>query len=182
MKSIIKFIWENRTWLFSGIGVFILAYLYKSLKHLHTGKKSEMSEDDQAPMGRKIEQNNHEEVPNLYPIYRVDARPLSAKEIISIVKGAPLLQQSDIKSHYCGIRVRWVGKLVSMKPSEGKTVRILINCGEEFHDYSFSSFDVSRIDYPGLGLLKEGDRLEVEGTIEDIDLPIIKLKNARIAF
>ncbi|MBI4318575.1 MAG: hypothetical protein HY675_08800 [Chloroflexi bacterium] len=101
---------------------------------------------------------------------------MKPRHILDAVGAAPLLQQPDVKKHYFGLQVSWRGELVDASRISAHSVRLLVGGSPAILAH------VRPDDYPGLGLLKKGDPVQISGVIEDIDMLYITLTGARIEF
>ena len=96
--------------------------------------------------------------------------------IYAAMDAAPLLQQRDAVKHFVGLKVDWSGTLKNIFKTGTETVYINVAWNNEL--VKCFTFEVDEKDYPGLGLLKDKDRIRVIGTIKDVEIPYpIRLKN-----
>jgi hypothetical protein len=182
MNNILEFLINNKEWLFSGLGIVIFFGILSILRKLIFSKKQKtLSPAD--PQESKIvigvpPSPAIVEAP-LAPVTQnrdiIPPESLSPNEILTTIEQAPFLQQPEIAKHYVGLKVTWQGKLFSAWKERNDIVNIFIIVPE----YRTIVFNVNPNDYPGLGLLKKGTLLEVEGIIEKIN-GYIGLSNAKI--
>jgi len=109
----------------------------------------------------------------------ISPETLTCKSIMDSIENAPLLQQPDVAKHYIGLKISWEGYLVGASRTERGLVRLTIQ-PKDITVGSIILFDVDPSRYPGIGLLKQGDTIRVEGTIAAIHDVFIELDNARI--
>jgi hypothetical protein len=184
MDNILELLVKNKEWLFSGIGIFLIVGLFSFLRKLINlpKKKSVPYSEPQnlvvitgpPPSPAIIETKP---APYSPPVNIFQLESLSPTEILKSIREAPLLQQSDVTKHYIGLKITWEGTLAGATEKGDGNVMMVISLSSES-----IFFYVNKNDYPGLGLLKRGAILKVEGTIESIDsMPYyFTLKDAKI--
>ena len=181
MDNILEFLIKNKEWLFSGIGIVLIVGLFSFFRKLINlqKKKSVPYSEPQNLMVITGSPPSHaiiETKPAPYspPADIIPLASLSPSEILNTINEAPLLQQSDVTKHYIGLKIKWEGKLSGAMEVQDDIVRMHISSSMET-----IFFYVNKNDYPGLGLLKSGTKLTVEGTIEFIGV-YFELKEAKI--
>ena len=174
----IKNIWEwlltNIPWFFSGIGVVILLFLFQFISRRLKKRK----------LGPRFSKDQSlSEIPEGQPIKTPEIKPssLTADAIMTAIKEAPLLQQPDILKYYTGLQVTWDGELASADKKGDDLVRLVILVKKEY-GYMSVFVEISRSQYPSLGLLKHDHPIRVSGTISEIQKDYFKLKDARIEY
>jgi len=180
MKIMWNWLLNNKTWLFSGIGIVILIYpiifLSKFLISKFFKKKKSITiiTKDQSLT----------EIPEGQPIKTAEIKSgsLTVDAILTAIYEAPLLQQADIIKHYTGLSVIWDGKLVNAEKKSDKLVRLHILIAGEKHSYVSVMVEIMRSQYPTLGLLKEDHLIRVSGIISNIQRNYFVLKDARIEY
>lgn len=184
VDNILDLLIKNKEWLFSGLGIVLIVGLFSFFRKLINLQKKKsvpysvpqnlkvIIESPPSPTIIETKPTPYSPTTNIIPIVN-----LSPNEIIKTIKDAPLLQQSDVTKHYIGLKITCEGTLLDAVKKEKDIVRMLISSSNE----SFL-FYVNKNDYPGLGLLKNGAILKVEGMIESIEsMPYyFILKDARI--
>jgi len=85
------------------------------------------------------------------------------------------LQQVEVSKHYIGLKVKYEGIISSAREKKDDIVQMFM-----FSLNECIVFNVNKKDYPGLGLLKKGAVLKIEGIIEKIDGNVFELKDVRI--
>jgi hypothetical protein len=76
---------------------------------------------------------------------------------------------------YAGVRVRWKGTLLTADKQTQDTIRLQMRVEDE------AVFcNVNSAAHPGIGLLRRGDPVLVQGAIEDIHSIWITLSDARL--
>lgn len=168
-------IWDNKEWLFSGVGgiifVLVLSWLKNRIKSRKTQEPSlngaTLQDIIDAPLPPKKEPD-------------ILATSLSPGKIIKEVESAPLLQQPDICKQYEGIKVSWKGKLSSADKIDKENISLMITVTEG-KVYTLIFFNVNPKQYPGIGLLREGHEILVKGRIEEVS-SYITLKAEKVIF
>jgi hypothetical protein len=102
---------------------------------------------------------------------------LSPEDINEAIANAPVLQQPEIAKHYIGIKVSWKLQLASITKQEDDNIKIMLSYPRWSREIIF---EVNLNKYPGLGLLKQGAPIKIEGIIDNIDGLFIRLKDVTI--
>jgi len=171
---VIKIIWKwlltNIPWLFSGIGVVILLFLFQSIfRRRKKRKPGTMFSKDKSLT--EILEGPPVKTPE------IKSSPLTPNAIMTAIKEAPLLQQPDVLKHYTGLQVTWDGYLVDAYKMKDNLVQLMIRVGEK------NVFvEIIPSHYPGLGLLKDHHPIRVSGTISEIQYGYFVLMDARIEY
>jgi len=156
----LKYFIENKEWLFSGIGVFILAVVIGIIKFILNRRKSnklrkENFTKEQIPFETDKGDTDALELPNI-----------TVKTIIDEILNAPPFQRDAVSENYKGIKVRWEGKLwnVGKVDFSGKTVRVEFHpIPENLHYSVLLRVNIDR--YPELRVAKRGSMIAAEGKI-----------------
>jgi hypothetical protein len=165
----LDWLWDNRTWLFSGLGVAVLAALFAVARSAHTRVRHTSAPSGPTPMQGSV-------VPAATRSHAVAPGQLTPKDIIQAIHDAPLLQQPDVAKHYVGLAVEWQGKLQSAERTDRGAIRITA-----VHDgRHLVGFELEPSSYPGLGLLRSGTQVRFAGVIASVDLDWIALEDARL--
>lgn len=174
----IKWILENKEWVFSGIGVFILGFLIVGVRKLFVKKKTTVNtqsnqtikSDTDTEKIKTIESEQQKIIKNLTP-----------EAVVNAVKSVPPLQRKDVAKHYKGIRVQWSGTVENiMELSSSSDVFISLRSNES--KYVSIAFTVNPANHKGLSLINIGHTINVEGDIKDADRYIITLNNVQLNF
>jgi len=168
-------IWDNKDWLFSGVGLIIIFLVISWFKNrIKSRKTQELS----------LNGANLQDIIDAPPPPKQEpdilATSLSPGKIIKEVESAPFLQRPDISKQYEGIKVSWKGKLCNANKINEKNIRLYITVTEE-KGYTSIFFNVNPKQYPGIGLLREGHEILVEGRIERVSSHIV-LKAEKVIF
>lgn len=168
-------IWDNKEWLFSGVGGIIVVLVISWLKNRIKSRKTQEPSLNGATLQDVIDA-----LPPPKQEPDILATSLSPGKIIKEVKSAPLLQQPNICKQYEDINVSWKGKLRSADKIDKENIRLMISVIEgKVSTHIF--FNVNLKQYPGIGLLREGHEILVEGRIEEV-LGYIILKAEKLIF
>lgn len=157
----IQWIWENRTWLFSGIGVAIIGLLLRLL--VKTCSRKECARPNGLTAGAADEP----------PVRKLTS-------VLAEFAAVPLLQQADLVKHYVGLRVRLSGQITSAE-HQGDAVKLMLSSGSDLGLYG-AIFQLDPTAHRGVGLLKQGTPATVVGdiaymtpywaTLENVDFTI----------
>ena len=104
---ILDYIFKNKEWIFSGIGVTLLGLFFFLIKHF-LSKKS--------PMIREEIKNIAETSTNLEPIKIIRSSAMSQEDVGRIMKeldDMPPLHIDDITKNYLGFDVNWLTRYSS---------------------------------------------------------------------
>ncbi len=156
----LQFVWDNMEWIFSCIGA--LGVLVAFIKWLRRSKAVPLESQPQSP-----EEGTR----------RSSLESLTPAQITTNIRQIPLLQRQDASRYYHGIRVSWVGRLTEarMKASNRASMYLLAGVPGVV-----VLFEVDPSEYPGIRLLREGHKLQVEGEISQVTPDSIMLRNVRL--
>jgi hypothetical protein len=175
----IKFITENKEWLFSGIGVTILiALLAIAKKFLLKKQNTEIKRViDVSPTNSPAKEGEH-------PIIPVERKStLSFSKISEMIENAPPLQRDDVRKNFVGIKVSWDTYLKNASKSENDIVKLYLAPGSIGSDLLYTiSCTVSLSDYQELRILPTNAKIRIEGEIKDADIYVVQLINVRLFF
>jgi hypothetical protein len=157
----IKWLIQNKEWLFSGLGVVIILGLLKLVKNKFPNKKKE-AEKLKIHLFPSSETSKKTDNPELIPIEKVNL--LSLSDIDKIIKNAPPLKHASKKEGSDIVHL-------SLAPGlEGEKSLSAIYC------------EVSLNDYRELGILPEGARIRIQGEIKKADRYEVELTNVKLFF
>lgn len=130
------FIWKNCTWIFSGVGVAAIGWIF--FRSRKNASRNEISVQHPTVQGANVVQNIsgnvvqqiHVQSPAEIPttpkppaptlatnspsaLHIASSPRLSFRDLQNALESVPPLQQQDIKKHYIGLPVRWKGFLQS---------------------------------------------------------------------
>jgi hypothetical protein len=184
--------WDNRTWLFSGLGVVLLLGALRWMRAFFrprpTAQPSNLAISSSflvgSPVatGSNITQSVSITVPEGSQGTGEFHSDPSADEITGYISSLPPYQQSQACANYEGLRVSWPTVLKSVSPEDDRSARVLMHYGEGGLNSSsvFITVDVSK--YPRLKISHRGTKLQVTGTIDEANDHWVKLKDATLSF
>jgi hypothetical protein len=179
----LDFLWDNRSWLFEGLGVVVLVglsgFLYRRFfmkdqptpSHVTVVQVIESSKSSAAahPTQGSIE---------LTRVTRLS--PLSFDEILAALKDAPPLQVEAIGERFNGITVQWRTQIYSIEKVSKDTVRLTLHFGPGKPGLIFC--EVALNEYKELAYLKKESPVTVQGVVERTGEKSVTLKNAELFF
>jgi hypothetical protein len=175
----IKFISENKDWIFSGIGVTILIFAYVLIRNIFfkKDKATQKAEIHLHPSDESSKTDGSE----LIPIEKINL--LSFEDIGKTLAKAPPLQKDDVKKNFRGIKVMWDGYLKTVSKKDNDIVLLRLAPGSKPEDrLSTILCEVSLNDYRELGILPEGAKIRIQGEIAKADKYDIELINVKLFF
>ncbi|MBE3102286.1 MAG: hypothetical protein IMZ47_08480 [Firmicutes bacterium] len=101
-------------------------------------------------------------------------------EVLDDIENAPLLQQDEVAQHYVGIQVDWTGQLVGIEKKDGGMLKLQVCLNRRFARTVCFFAEVNAADYPGIGLLKTGDKVRIKGYIKSATWGLINLRDATL--
>ena len=160
-----EYLVENREWIFSGIGVFLLAGVVSiaiSVLHKKKGKPSKIQKISR-------EQKSYENDEDVSFISSVEPSNITVKAIIDEINNAPPFQRDTIGPNYHGINVQWKGTLWEVEKMHSATkttqnVRVVLHLIPENLHYRVL-FNANIKKYPNLKIARRDDLIAVEGKI-----------------
>jgi hypothetical protein len=169
----IEFIIKNKEWLFSGIGVFLIAGAFAILK-LFLRRRQKAS----SMQSLSLSEGSHGgDLNAMLTANVIGAERITPDAIQTAFCSAPLLQRSEIARQYQGLRVQWKGNVFSVEMLAWGKAKIEI----KWQNSAFGIFFVlGSTKYKGLGILKRGDVLTVDGKIEQVSEFYISLTDAKL--
>lgn len=163
----IDYLWNNKEWLFSGIGVSALVALIWIGRKILGSRRQPRSQTSGAPQPVSSEGEQSD-------------LALSPMEIVKEIKSRPSYQQENAANHYVGLKVRWKLNVISVRRQDEKenTVRLFCNVNDNYP--WITVYDVSLTKHPELKILRDGTKLWVSGAIASVQGHDIELRNADI--
>lgn len=153
----INYLWNNKEWLFSGIGVTAVLAIIWFIRRVFPRKNVNQFEPDENPQGRETTRIS-QSMPN----------SVSAQAIIEDISSRPPYQQEECSRHYVGLKIRWKVNVVSVSPQETDRNKVNLHCN---HGGSYPwvyARNVSLTAHPELKIIKSDSPIWVSGTIERI--------------
>ena len=174
----LEFLANNKEWLFSGLGLFILASLWAIIRSYINKKKQTPVK---AVTNDKIKPNAEPERSDIQIKQERDfsISLITAEQIMASIADLPILQQKEMARQYIGLKVKWQGTLTSISDDyDNKAARRIQLMASEANPFLIIGFSLDPKNYPGIGLLKRGHEMTVEGIIKKVDRFWIELENA----
>ena len=173
-----KWLLNNKEWLFSGAGIVLLGFLFRFItRYLKKRKLATIPAKEQSLA--EIIEGSPVKTPEIKRDIELDS--LTADAIMTRINEAPFLQQPDITKYYIGLRVTWDGVLANARKTGSDLIHLAINVGEKGKKPKLIFVDIIPSQYPGIGLLKYGHSIRVSGVISEI-YTYFKLNDARIEY
>lgn len=174
----LKWLLNNKEWLFSGCGIVILVFLFHFItRYLRKRKLATISVKEQSLA--EIIEGSPVKISEIKRDIKIDS--LTADAIMTRINEAPFLQQPDITKHYIGLRVTWDGVLADARKTGSDLIRLQISVGKKGKEPEAIFVDIIPSQYPGIGLLKYGHSIRVSGVISGI-YTYFNLSDARIEY
>ena len=136
------FLWKNKEWIFSGVGVALIIFLLQLVRYT-IGTSKGVSKNILSPTNSPTPQS-----------------------LVRALHQVPLLQQKHIVDQYKGLPVTWEGKLWGFSKRAGDLVSVHITCGKINEVGVF--FDIDPKQYPAMDTTRRGDKIRVYGKISHI--------------
>jgi hypothetical protein len=179
----LNLIWDNRSWLFEGLGVVVIVGLASFLYRRFFGK--DQSAPSHITVLQVVESGKSLAVANptqgSTEVTRVTRlSPLSFEEIIDALKDAPPLQIDAISERFKGVTVQWRTQIYDIsKGSKGK-VHLWLYFGST--KPGLIHCEVLLDKYKELAYLKKEFPVTVQGVIETAYYNSVTLENAELFF
>jgi hypothetical protein len=163
------------SWVFSGIGVFLLAGLVAILKRVRGGKQPSSGSDKLPPVSVNVVLASPPSTPIVFD------HNLTLDSVIKRLEEAPFLQRADVIKHLHGLPFRFTGELTKADRTEQGKISMIVS---ETESVSLRAvcFEVDPATNLGLGLLNSGHEVTVVGTISHVFLSMVFVENAIVTF
>ncbi len=165
----IYWIIQNKEWLFSGIGIIIIGLVWRSFVYFRNKEKRPYPIDDSS---KKYVSDSRDLVK--------PGKIVDLEKIFSELQKIPPLQLKERAKHYFGIQVKGFGKLsrVDELKEDLTGITLLPESSVGFIRTAFSPDE-----YPGIGVVEHGAKIEIQGKITDIENHYgIYLSEAKLKF
>jgi len=161
----IKYIIENKEWLFSGLGLSVITILVIGVKATFNYKVKRNSNEP----SKKNEIQNIQ-LPFDHSPYRKRPYP---SEIRDEINNAPPLQRDAVIESYIGLKVTWLTTFETAHgPSPKGIVRLMLL---DRGSYPWVNCNVNLNQYPELKSAKAKSEILISGTIKNLDSGSIEL-------
>ncbi|MBU1164055.1 hypothetical protein KKA15_00660 [Patescibacteria group bacterium] len=184
----LEYIWQNKEWIFSGVGVVIIFTLLPSIVLLFKHRKNKKYADTDKPVSKSFPSNDSiEKIPIEKELsqkvkkmiedggYQLSPTP---EEIEEKVESVTPFQQSSIRESFKDIKICWKLEFSSLSISDNKKVTLY------FHSKTGSILGLSVIcenvdleKYPTFKNSKRGSEVWVLGKIKEIETLHLRLVN-----
>lgn len=194
-----NWLWLNKTWVFSGVGVAVLAFLARLFFRARGfGHYAQVSADrNSSVLGSPVASgSNISQIVNIGTTYSPVVQPNptysdrpTPTEIGKQLLALPVFQRKAATSSYLGLKVRWRVKLSALdqiSPYQRKAA----SSTDPTHDLTAVDegwktvrmyVDIER--FPRLKISHEGTAMEISGTIEYVsDAGGVRLRDVDISF
>ena len=191
-----NWLWENRTWLFSGVGVAALTALIRFVRRLWVPAKqpSRTAEiaaienaslvDSPIAIGSNISQVIHVPSEAARPTAGISPTQPTPEKIRSEIEGLPLYLQRDAEKNYVAVAVRWRVLLrhISRQSSDNDICDVALSVPGEPGSVIFC--EVRTSECPRLRSAKEETLIQVAGFIQEVRMAglTIRLRDANLTF
>lgn len=161
----LEYLVKNKEWIFSGVGVFLLAAVIGIIKFFWNRKK--IKELKRENFTREKDSFEKAKVNALKDV--VEPSNVTVKTIIDEINNAPPFQRDTVSDNYKGIKVRWEGRLWNVEKVDfTNKSRQLVKV--EFHpipgNLHYRVLLQANIDeYPELRVAKRDSMIAAEGKI-----------------
>jgi hypothetical protein len=161
---ILDYIFKNKEWIFSGIGVTLLGLFFFLIKHF-LSKKS--------PMIREEIKNIAETSTNLEPIKIIRSSAMSQEDVGRIMKeldDMPPLHIDDITKNYLGFDVNWLTRYSSASKDKDDLINVCLTIDLRHTVRPILIYCTVKLsDYRQFSILKSGAKVRVVGKIDKFD-------------
>jgi hypothetical protein len=155
MKTLIDWIWQNKEWLFSGIGVAIIALLAPWVVRTIRARGPAIPPFDQA-------------------VFRTHPLP---RKLRASIDAAPSLHQSARALEITGMKIQWKTTLEHAREKEGGLVHLMLL---DRGSYPWVVCDVPKDLYPDLLLARTGTVIWVAGRIANCNSGTFVLEDPQL--
>ncbi|HEV7426341.1 MAG TPA: hypothetical protein VGQ46_08230 [Thermoanaerobaculia bacterium] len=163
------------SWVFSGIGVFLLAGVVAVFNRVRARKQPSNEL-------HKLALVNVSAVPASPPATPIISdQSLTLDSVIERLEEAPLLQRADVLRHLLGLPFRFTGELTRAERTEQGKISMILGQIDAV-SIAAVTFEVDPTEYPGLGLLRSGHEVTVAGTISNVFQSLVFVENAAVTF
>lgn len=180
----LDFLWDNKAWLFEGLGVAVIVGLGTFLYRKIFGKDKRTT--SQITVVNVIDGNKQTAISSqaipgdLAPTKVTRISPLSFEEVLATLRDAPPLQIEAIGARFKGITVQWKGQVFSIEKYDKDTVRLTLHFGPHKSGLVFCSVSLAK--YPELQYLKKETPVTVQGIVEKTGGGSVTLENPELFF
>ncbi len=162
----IEWILDNKEWLFSGIGVFVLSTFVWFMK-----RNSSNSNTATPPVQPPLEAT-------LAPAVEHPPNTPTISDIFEDIRSRPSYQQDQAKKDYLGLRIRFSGQLSQVSKGDASLVTVFMKDPDD--TYLSIIFDVDINDFPEFKTMHSGTPFTVEGALTRLEPMSTQMKDIQI--
>ena len=184
MSKVFTFFWNNKDWMFSGIGVVVLVGVVAFFR-----RRLRKAEKDVPPLtghqaGPEQTPSQETRAPEAAPGSSKRTSTITYRSIMETIEKTPPLQREQAAENFIGIKVDWETSLSSASRDDKDMVSLLLEVRDltKTRHAGLARCTVPLHRYRELAVLPEGIRIRVQGEIEKVDTLFISLKNVRLFF
>lgn len=173
----LDYIMKNKEWIFSGIGVSIIAGLFFAVKYVwQMNEKIKTVANTTGlpqPTANEIESQG---------VRSTDILQDDISRIVLEVENMPPLQLDDVRKNYIGLYVDWMTKYSYAYKKNGDIIRVSLTAITTcFHPINVNC-EVSLPEYRQFSILKRNAKVRIIGTISKFDNYSFELSNVTLFF
>jgi hypothetical protein len=170
----IDWIIKNKEWLFSGLGVAILIFIFTIARMILSKRRHTQGQLEPTQLTHHLEQKTVLVPPTRNPTFLAK----SLREILDDISSRPPYQQDDVKKHYIDTLIRFEGILSYLTKRDENNVYVQLVT--ETSVFPTVEFIVSIVDYPQFKFMNINTPLVVEGKIERLVVQGAILEDVKI--
>lgn len=181
----IEWLSANKEWMFSGLGVMLLAGIGGILKWLHSRKSAA-----QPPtVVVRVEHSPPQAIAQAEPPVKL-AAPISVERIVSLspdeiysaISSTPPMQRDTVAQRFKGLKVEWNTSLLDAREQDGE-VTLFLRVRDDVKRDWFNVHCTVRLDeYRELGILPEKSLIRIQGEIGKATTLWVELTNVRLLY
>jgi hypothetical protein len=104
-------------------------------------------------------------------------------EIGAQLDETPMLQYSEVKRHFEGLKVEWDCRLTEATNTRDDRARLFLRHIEDKNAAGLAVIcEIDPAQYPGIGLLRRGHKIRVSGDIDKIEKLYMEMRNVTLSF
>lgn len=173
----LDYIMKNKEWIFSGIGVSLIAGLLFVIKHVwQTNKKIETVANTVAlpePAAKGIESQD---------VKSTDILQDDIERVVQEVEDMPPLHLDDVRKNYIGLYVDWMTEYCSAYKKDDDIIRVSLTAITTCFRPINVNCEVSLSEYKQFSILKRKAKVRIVGTISKFDSYSFELSNVKLFF
>lgn len=194
--AVMQWLWANKEWLFSGLGIALVSVIYRfwfHQPHARLSVRNNSMVGSPVASGSNISQTIHvgDVIRNDTDVFEKSdgyKEQPSPDQIQAYLESLPIYQQADAANAYCGLKVSWPVRLRALFPLSEVDRRVLkTTCTHDAMLGAGYTRIVAYVDvrkYPRLKIMHEGTWLRICGVITFVSESggHIRLNDTEISF